>query len=414
MKQKNIVSLIDYLGVITKWRKFIIRNILIVSVAAAIISLILTQKYTATTTLLPPNLEQEAMIGLISANIPSGLAGLAQMGGALPGVTTPSDLFAAIMKSSRIKKVIIKKYDLKKEFRTKTTADAGMVLDDITDIEVTPEGIISIKVTYKNKHLATDIANSYVEELDKFNTETAMTTGKKFRIFIEKRLNECTDSLAVAEEALRKFQEKHRTVALDIEIQSAINAIAELKSRIMLLEVKKGTIASFSQVNNPYLYSINKELAELKRQLAQIEIGGDKQNKNGFGAGFAVPFAELPEVSLEYARLFRNAKVQEAIFELLTQQYEQAKIMEAKDTPTVQFLDQASPPEKRSFPRRTLIVIVAMFCSFAFSLFYAFIAESFSSGALGSEQTKKLRDIYQTILEDIKKILHSFAKLFKK
>jgi uncharacterized protein involved in exopolysaccharide biosynthesis len=414
MKQKNLVSLIDYLEVITKWRKFIVRNVVIVTVAAAIISLILTQRYTATTTLLPPNLEQEAMIGLLSANIPSGLAGLAQMGGALPGVTTPSDLFAAIMRSSRIKKVIIKKFDLKKEFGTKTTADAGMVLDDITDIEVTPEGIISIKVTYKNKYLATDIANSYVEELDKFNTETAMTTGKKFRIFIEKQLAECTDSLAAAEETLRKFQEKHRTVALDIEIQSAINAIAELKSRIMLLEVKKGTISSSAQANNPYLYSINKELNELRSQLAKIEFGGRKQNKNEFGAGFSVPFADLPEVSLEYARLFRDVKVQEAIFELLTQQYEQAKIMEAKDTPTVQFLDRASPPEKKSFPRRTVIVIIAMFCSFAFSILYAFVAESLQSGALGSEQTKKLSVIYQTLTKDFKGITRIFFKLFKK
>ena len=414
MKKRNLVSFIDYLEVITKWRRFIIRNVLIVTVATAIISLILTQKYTATTTLLPPNLEQEAMIGLIGANIPSGLAGLAQMGGALPGVTTPSDLFAAIMTSSRIKKVIIKKFDLKKEFKTKTTADASMFLDDITDIEVTPEGIISIKVTYKNKYLATDIANSYVEELDKFNTETAMTTGKKFRIFIEDQLIKCTDSLTAAEESLRKFQEKYRTVALDIEIQSAINAIAELKGRIMLLEVKKGTISSSSQVNNPYLYSINKELNELKNQLTQIEFGGKKQKKDEFGAGFSVPFAELPEVSLEYARLVREVKVQQAIFELLTQQYEQAKIMEAKDTPTVQFLDRASPPEKRSFPRRTVIVIIAMFCSLAFSIFYAFVAESLKSGALGSDQTKKLRGMYQTIIKDIKDITRNFTKLFKK
>lgn len=403
-------SLVDYLEVIIKWRKFILRNVFVVAIATAIISLLLTWKFTATATILPPNPEQEAMLGMISASIPGGLASLAGIGGVLPGVSTPSDLFAAIMKSGRVKNKIIKVYDLKKEFKAKTNADASKALDEITRIEVTPEGIVSVSVTYKNKYLAADIANSYIEELDKFNTETAMTTGKKYRMFIEERLKDNIDSLSYAEEALRTYQEKHRTVALDIEIESAIAAIAELKSQIILLEVKRGALTSSSQRNNPYLYTINSELRELKKQLKKIEIGSKEKNEDEFGVGFSIPFSELPEVSLEYARLFRDVKIQEVIYELLTQQYEQAKIMELKDTPTVQVLDSASPPEKRSFPKRALLVVIAVFCSLIISSFYAIVVHNIQSGAISSESKNRLKAMGHTIKHDLKTIKKYFKK----
>jgi uncharacterized protein involved in exopolysaccharide biosynthesis len=279
------------------------------------------------------------------------------------------------MTSSRIKREIIKKYDLKQEFKAKTLHDAFEALDEITRTSISPEGIISVSITYKNKHLATDIANSYVKELDKFNTQTTMTVGKRFRIFIEQRLKENTDSLTRAENDLRDFQEKHKTIVLDAEIESAIQTIAELKSRIMLLDVRKGALSSSSQIDNPYLREINKELRELRKQLAQIEFGEKKKDGKEFGVGFSVPFSQLPEISQEYVRLLREVKIQEAIFELLTQQYEQAKIMELKDTPTVQFLDMAHVPEKRSFPRRTLIVVLTFLASIFVHIPLVFLLE---------------------------------------
>jgi len=170
MKKERETTLVDYLKVIFKWRRFIVRNVVIVTIAAVIISLILPLKFTATATILPPNPEQEMMFGFIPGFAPGGISsGFSSMlGGMVPGVSTPSDLYATIMKSSRIKRAIIDKYNLKEEFKAKTMHDAFASLDEITNIGISPEGIISVGITYKNKHLATDIANSYVEELDKF------------------------------------------------------------------------------------------------------------------------------------------------------------------------------------------------------------------------------------------------------
>ena len=157
MKQ---ITITNYFGVLIKWRHFIVRNVFIVSALAIIISLLLPNKYTATATILPPNPDQEAMFGLMpgimSGAIPGGFSSM--LSGMVPGVSTPSDLYATIMTSSRIKREIIKKYNLKERFKSKTTHDAFRALDDITQTEISPEGIIAVAVTYKDKYLATDIA----------------------------------------------------------------------------------------------------------------------------------------------------------------------------------------------------------------------------------------------------------------
>lgn len=408
-------SFIDYLEIIIKWRKVIILNILIVTIFAIIISFILPVKFTATATILPPNLEQTSLLGMISSNISSEVLGLAKVSGSiLPGMSTPSDLFAAIMKSGRVKGAIIQKYNLMKEFKTKTMTDAIKTLDNITTIAVSPEGIISVSVTYRDRRLAADIANSYIEELDNFNKETAMTTGKKYRLFVEQRLKETSDSLAKAEESLRRFQEQHHTVALNIEIENAIATIAKLKSEIILREVQKGAVASASGLSNPYVANIERELRELKRQLAKIEFGTTDTTRKEFGAGFSVPFAHLPEISLKYARLLRDVKIQEAVFELLTQQYEQAKIMELKDTPTVQILDKAGVPEKKSFPKRRAIVLISLICSLVVSIVYAFLSQYILSGAISPETNMKLKGIWDILKCDFYSTLRRFKKLFKR
>jgi len=403
---KKSEKLIRYLQVLLKWRYFVIKLVLITTIASLIISLLITPQFTATATILPPSSDQMTMLGMISANIPGNIAGLAKISG-LSGMVTPSDLFAAIMHSGRIKGKIIRRFNLMKEFGTKTFSDASKQLDAITKIEVSPEGLISVAVTYKNKNLAADIANAYIEELDKFNRETAMTSGKKYRIFIEKRLKETEDSLTKAEESLRKFQEKHRTIALDTEIEKVIETIATLKSQIILKEVQKGASGG---VNNPYTQSIEQELRELRKQLAKIEFGSKTKKRDEFGAGFSIPLSNLPEVSLEYARLLRNVKVQETIYEVLTQQYEQAKILEVKDTPTVEILDKASPPEKKSYPKRSAIVI---FCA-GLSLLTGFVLTFFFEYLEEIKKVSEWQEIYKIMNQDFIKFKERLFRFFKK
>lgn len=403
-------SLFKFLNIIIKRRYFLIKFIVIITVLTTIISLIVVQKYTAVATILPPNPEQEAMIGMISSSVTSGLSSLTRSRNLLSGMSSPSDLFGAILQSSSIKGEIIRRFNLKKVFKARTMTDTGRMLDKIMSIEISGEGIISVKITYKNKVLAADIANAFIEELDKFNKENSMTVGKKYRIFIEQRLKDNGDSLAIAEEALKNFQNKNRTVALDVEIESAIKTIVDLKSQVILKEIQKGAASQYSITNNPYIQTVDNELAELKKQLAKIEFGDKSNEGSEYGAGFAVPFAKLPQLSLEYARFLRDVRVQAAVYELLTQQYEQAKIMEVKDTPTVQFLDHATPPEKRSYPNRRSMIMFGFVASFFIGVFLTFFLEYFQH----LQTTSEWKNFSDPLYNDYRKIIKAIKKFFKK
>lgn len=410
---KKAASFVDYITPIVQRRHIIIKMVLIVAGVTAIISLLIPNQYTATATILPPNPQQEAMLGMLSTQALSfgGLSGLSKM---LPGATTPSDLFAAILNSDRIMNAIIQEYDLKTVFKTSTMDDTYKMLRSITRIRVSPEGIIQVSVTWYDKFFAANIANSFMNELDMFNNETSMTVGRRYRVFIERRLKESIDTLSHVEDALRKFQEKHRTVALDVELENLIAAIAELKSQIILLEVQKAAIGPSGSAYNPHARNIDKQLRELKKQLAKIEFGDSTNMNEEFGAGFAVPFSELPEVAVEYARLVRDVETQSAIFLLLTQQYEQAKIMEAKDTPTVQILDIAKPPERKSTPKRTQIVILSAALSLVLGVLFSYFSESLGRIRQRPEESQKWAGIYTKVGNDLRTVKQWISKLHKK
>ncbi|HEC79092.1 MAG TPA: hypothetical protein ENI34_08140 [candidate division WOR-3 bacterium] len=399
-------TFIEYFKVVINQRKSVLRNTIIITIIAIIVSFLLTPQFTATATILPPGTEQTTSLDLTVGGLSTGNAGIPALSSILPGLATPSDLYTAIMKSGKVRSRIIKQFNLKQKFKTRTMYDTHKKLTDITQIKISPEGIISISVTYRDKYLATKIANAYIEELDKFNKEISITSAKKYRLFIEKRLKEAEDSLARAEETLKNFQKKNRTVALDTEIKKVIETIASLKSRVILKEVQKKAV---SGIDNPYIQSIERELREMRKQLAKIEFGSKTKKRDEFGAGFSIPLSELPEVSLEYARLLRDVKVQEAVYELLAQQYEQARIMEVKDTPTVQILDKARIPEKKSSPNRRLIALLALYCAVTFSVMYAITFHRYSK----SDSKNALKRFINEIHRDFKHtrtIIHSFMK----
>lgn len=113
------------------------------------------------------------------------------------------------------------------------------------------------------------------------------------------------------------------------------------------------------------------KIAELQSQLVRIEKG----NPGKGDSNFYLPFNELPALGMRLARLMREAKIQENVFELLTGQYELAKIEEAKDVNTIQVLDPAVPPDKKSRPKRRLIVIITTFMGFFFAVLLVFFRE---------------------------------------
>jgi len=360
-----------YLTLVTKWRKFVIVNFLIVCCVAVVLSFLLPKWYTAETTLLPPSEQPSATLGLASmlSELP-----IAEFG--LPGMTTPSEIFKAILESRTVAQAIVKDHDLMKVYRKETMEYAIEVLWNRSTIEITEEGLIRISVEERDPVLASAVANSFVQELDRVNQRSSISQAKNTRIFVEDRLAETRENLKDAEDALRRFQEENGTISLPEQTMAIIESAAQLRVQQMTLEVERGVLLKTLSGKHPQVDRIKSEIDEIAKQLHKITLGED-QSADGpepldreTQTDLNIPLAEVPSIGLQLARLTREVKIQEAIFELLTQQFEQSKIQEAKDTPTVQVLDTAIPPERRSRPVRRKIVLfgagLSIFLSFVF------------------------------------------------
>ncbi len=387
MKEKE-VNLWDYLMVLAKWRRMIGLNFIGVCLLVVLISLFLPKWYTATTSILPPQGEGGGL------SLPSGLATLASLSGglSLPGTATPSDVFAAILKSRSVAERVIRVNGLMKVYKAKDLQEAMRTLHNHSNIDVSPEGIIRIEVTEKDPSLAARVANSLVEALDGVNREKSTSRAKSARIFIEKRLDSTKAELKRAEEKLRRFQEVHKAISLSDQIKAAIEKAADLRAEKAVLEIKLGVLRQSMGGIHPQVQRLRTQINEYDKQLRKMEFGGGEDD-------FLLPFSQVPSFALELARLARDLKVEEEIFEFLTQQYEQAKIQEKRDTPTVQVLDEAIPPTQKSKPKRTVLVGLAGLLSLFVGVFLAFGLE-YMERVSSSEESQKISRISSLLRED--------------
>jgi len=367
------INLLDYWRVIRKrWR--IIAGIFVISVVtAAIVSLLMTPIYQAKATLMPV----ESSGGRLSGAL-QNLGSLPFVGGMVPGIGGASATkLVAVLKSRTLAEDVIHALNLTRIFfkdkkdKPPSLEDAVESLTDITKIADDKKGgVISISVEYKDPKIAADIANHYTTVLQKFINENTLSMAKRNRIFIEDQLEKVKRELKEAEEAMKSFQTDKKIVAIDAQTEAAIRVLADLKAQITAREVQMGVMKQFSTAANPDVLRIKDELRELRKQLTMVE------SKRGNPETMALPsLSESPALGLQYIRLKREALIQEKVFELLTQQYEMARIDEAKEDITFQVIDRAIPSEKRIKPKRRQMVMLAGAVSLFAGVFLVFFLE---------------------------------------
>jgi len=375
-----------------------------VCVVVAILSLFLPNWYTASTTILPPQREKSLGLGLTS----SLLTGVSEFGTSmsLPLMTSPSDVIAAILKSRAVALAVIEKENLMRTYHTKIKEDALKEIFLHTQVKVTSEGIISLSFEDKNRFKAAGVANRFVEELDRVNRETNTSQAKNARIFIEERLAQTKKDLTKAEEDLRKFQEENKAIALDEQMKVSIEGAADLKAQMVAAEIELNLLRKTMSPSHPQIQGLQSKINEIKRQLDIWELGNQKE-KSEEKKILDVPFSKVPALSMELARLVREVKIQSAVFELLTNQYEQYKIQETRDTPTIQVLDKAFPPERKSKPKRAFLVGVAGILSLVTSVVFVFGLEYFKKSKEKNpeefERIQTLLGAWRKDVEDLKK-----------
>lgn len=380
------INLLDYWRVLVKRKKLIGLIVGAAFIMSMIISLLLPKIYASTTSILPPQQEGSLGAGMAASQLAGGVGGMA---GGFLGLKSPADLWVGILKSRSIFDAVITRFDLVKSFEAATIEDARNILGQMVSVKKSKEDIISIAVENKDPKQAALLANAFVEELDRINKSIVMTSGGRMRTFIEKRLKEAQDGLSRTEEAVKEFQNKNGAVKLDDQSKAIIEAIGTVRGQLMAKEVELQTFLSYATPNNPQAEILKSQIRELRQGLQEMEEG----KKGGHPApnSIFIPTSRIPDLSLQFARLLREAKIQLTLYELLTQQYEMARIQEAKDSPTVQVLDAAKASERKIKPKRTQIVLLSTFSAAFTSAFLAFFMEFL--GRTKARQSNDKRDL---------------------
>lgn len=316
--------------------------VILASVVTAGIAFVLPPWYRATASLLPPS-EEESGFGL--ANL---LKGIGVPGVKVPTQATPSDVYIAILRSRRVNEEIVRRYDLKARYHKKLMADALRELSRHAGFDMSDAGMITISVEDRDPKRAADMANTYVEILDRFNREVHMTKGRRTRLFVEQRLSQTREQLQAEEQRLADYQSKHKTIPLSPEMASGVDAAARLYAERAALQVRLGVVEGYTRGES-------EEKTQLRQQLAQV----DRR------------LQEIPETGVEVVRLLRDVKTLEQLFVLLTAQFEQARIDEVRDVSTVEVLDVATPPEKKDRPKRGFLIASAFLASLAVGVAWA-------------------------------------------
>lgn len=364
-------TLLDYAAVVWRHRWMIGGLCTVALAAAAVFSLVSPRVYEATATLLAP--KEGPGGGLLGGAAVSAL--LREVPGlAIPSLTPNRDMLVSLLKSRTLAQAVVDRFGLQARYRARFAEDAVRALQDRTDIKVSREGVISVRVEDTDPHMAAAIANFYVDELDRLVARYGIGEAGRQRVFLTEQLARAQADLEAAENALRRFQERNRAVALQEQTRGAIEAAARLKGEIMAAEVQLQVMRQFATEANPEMVALRRRVEEMRRQLARMQYG------EALAAGadrrdFVVPLPRVPEVGLELARLMRDVKVQETLVTLLTQQVEQARLAEARDLPVVQVLDRAVVPQRHVKPRLRLNLALAGVTSLFAGVFLAFFME---------------------------------------
>ena len=207
--------------------------------------------------------------------------------------------------------------------------------------------------------------NAYVDALHLQNGRLAVTEAAQRRLFFEEQVEKEKQALADSETALKSTQERTGVLQVNSQVEGVLRAMVQLRAEITSREVALTSLEGAATSQNPIVIRQETELASLRSQLKALE----QRAGPGIAGDPIIATAELPRVGLEYVRAVRDVKYHEMLFELLAKQYEVARIDEAKEAPVIQVVDTAVPPEKRSWPPRTLLTVAgAIACGLLASL----------------------------------------------
>jgi uncharacterized protein involved in exopolysaccharide biosynthesis len=370
---RDEMNLVSYSIVVWR-RRWMIAAICTLAVVTAFgVSKLLPKTFQSTATVLAP--KEGPSSGLLSGLVASGL--LPQIPGLSLGSFTPNrDLLVSVLRSRTIAQSVVTRFSLQERYRRRYVEDTIKDFQSATTVSITKEGVISVRVEDTDPAIAAQMANYQMELLDQLVMQFNTGEAGRQRSYLTEQLAKAKVGLGTSEENLRHFQEQNRAIVLQDQTKGAIEAAARLKGEIMASEVQLQVMRNFATDANPEIVALRRRINEMNRQLGEMQYGElAARPTSGGRRDYNVPFAKVPEVGLELARLMREVKIQETLVTLLTQQVEQARLMEAKDMPIVQVLDRAMPGERPVRPRVLVNVAVAGIGGLLVGIFLAILLD---------------------------------------
>src|ERR1017187_5925607 len=315
---------------------------------ATLVAFLLPFRYTSSVSFIPPNLNNSSSMGAALAGQLSAFGA----GDLLGGMKSPGDLYAGVLRIRSIASELVKRFDLMHVYRVKKESQAENILNSSTSVTTDAKSsIVTVEVTAKSPQMAHDLASAYMEALRETNGRLALGQSSQRRLFFGEQLTQEKDDLENAEVELKKTEEQSGLIAPTGQTEAEIRTIAETQAQVAVRQVQLAALRQSATEQNPDMIRLRSEIDDLQGQLARLQRG------SGDGSTAAIPTSKVPELQLEYVRKEREVKYHEALFDMLSRQYEAARLDEARDAPVLQVLDPASYPDIKSSPKRSYYMI---------------------------------------------------------
>lgn len=328
------------------------------------IAFLIPKRFESTVQLMPPD-DQAASGMMMAAALANKISGsLGGVAGDVLGVKSSGDLFIGILRSRTVQDDVITKQGLMTIYKSKQWEPTRKLLASNTTIsEDRKSGIITIAVSDRSPQRAAAIAGEYVTELNLVVSQLSTSSAHRERVFLEERLAQVKQDLEAAEKDFSEFASKNGTVDIKEQGRAMVEGAATVEGQLIAAQSELQGLKQIYAENNVRVRSVRARIVELQNQLAQLggkqEIAKDATTSNSDELYPSI--RKLPLLGVPYADLYRRTRVQEAVFESLTQEYELAKVAEAKELPSVKVLDPPNVPEHKAFPPRLQIMLVGTF-----------------------------------------------------
>jgi tyrosine-protein kinase Etk/Wzc len=276
--------------------------------------------------------------------------------GGLGGLKSPGDVYVGILESRTIADSLIRQFDLQRVYKKKKLSDTVNQLHKRSTFISGKDTLIRVSVEDHDPQRAANLANGYIDALREQNGRLALTEAAQRRLFFQEQLEREKNALADAEVELKKTEEQTGLIAPAGQAQVAIEATSQIRAQIASRQVELAAVRQGATDENPQVVRLQTEINGLEQQLQKME--NDPRSRTS--GSVQMPTAKVPELALQYVRKLREVKYHEMLFELISKQYESARMDESRDAPLLQVVDRAVIPDRRSGPPRALLMAASL------------------------------------------------------